>query len=100
MKTGELEKKLWAAARALPPSEQVPYAFEKRIMAALAAPVAVDVWALWSRLLWRAAAPCVGIMLAVSVWAVLDHSIGASTSLAVDLDRTVWGPLTSLNDSW
>ena len=100
MNIDELRNKLVAAARALPPSDAVPYAFEKRIMAALSAQVPVDVWALWSRLLWRAAAPCVAIMLAVSLWAIVDNSARSSTSLAADLDRTVWGPLSSLNESW
>ena len=100
MNIDELRNKLVAAARALPPSDAVPYAFEKRIMAALRAQAPVDVWALWSRLLWRAAAPCVAIMLAVSLWAMVDNSAKSSTSLAADLDRTVWGPLSSLNESW
>ena len=100
MNIDELRNKLVAAARALPPSDAVPYAFEKRIMAALRAQAPVDVWALWSRLLWRAAAPCVAIMLAVSLWAMMDNTGKSSTSLAADLDRTVWGPLSSLNESW
>ena len=37
MNLAELERKLIAAARANPPSDRVPYAFEKRIMARLAA---------------------------------------------------------------
>jgi hypothetical protein len=102
MKIDELQRKLLAAARALPISDQVPYSFEKRIMAALAAnPAAVDVWAFWSRLLWRAAAPCVGIMLVLGVWSVFAANSGSSSaSLAADFDRTVWGPLVSLNESW
>ena len=38
MNLAELERKLIAAARANPPSDRVPYAFEKRIMARLAEP--------------------------------------------------------------
>ena len=90
-----------AAARTLPPNDRVPYAFEKRVMARLAEAVPVDIWAQWSRLLWRAAAPCVGICLILSVWtAVISHSTGSSDSLAADLERTVWGPLSSIEDSW
>jgi hypothetical protein len=101
MNVDQLHDKLLAAARALPPGGAVPYAFEKRIMAALASQTPVDVWTLWSRSLWRAAAPCVAIMLAVSLWAALEGSrTTTSSSLAADLDRTVWGPLTSLNDTW
>ena len=59
MNLADLERKLIAAARRLPPSEAVPYAFEKRIMAHLRARPALDEWSLWARALWRAAAPCV-----------------------------------------
>jgi hypothetical protein len=101
MNIEHLQERLWAAARALPPNEDVPYAFEKRVMAALAEQGAVDPWAMWSRLLWRAAAPCVGIMLVVSVWSAVAHSSSTSSgNLAADLDRAVWGPLASINDSW
>ena len=101
MNADELQKKLFALARALPPSDHVPYAFEKRIMARVAALPVVDVWAVWSRLLWRAAAPCVGIMLVISVWTVVaNRSGGAPETLAADYERTVWGPLASLGDSW
>ncbi len=101
MNIDELQKKLFAAARALPSCDHVPYAFEKRVMACLAAHPAADVWALWGRLLWRAAAPCVGIMIVLSAWTVMtSRSSNSSEALAADFERTVWGPLTSLNDSW
>ena len=102
MNIDELQNKLFAAARSLPPSEMVPYAFEKRIMARLALPVPADVWALWAHLLWRAAAPCVALSLLLGVWAAMSSSSSPSSSatLAADLERTVWGPLISLNESW
>ncbi len=101
MNTDDLQRKILAAARALPQSDQVPYAFEKRIMAHLSARAALDVWAVWSRLLWRAAAPCVGIMLVLSAWTIMSGRLGGpSETLAADFERTVWGPLTSINESW
>jgi hypothetical protein len=101
MKADELQRKVFLLARALPASDHVPYAFEKRIMARLSAQPVVDVWAVWSRLLWRAAAPCVGIMLVISVWTIVaNRSSNSSEALAADFERTVWGPLTSLGDSW
>ncbi len=57
-----------AAAKASAPSDHVPYAFEKRIMACLTAPLAVDMWADWGRWLWRAVAPCMSVMAALGVW--------------------------------
>jgi hypothetical protein len=101
MSADELVKRLFLVARGLPPSDHVPYAFEKRIMARLASQPVLDAWAIWSRLLWRAAAPCVGVMLVISVWTVVsNHSGNASETLAADFEQTVWGPLTSLGDSW
>jgi hypothetical protein len=97
----ELRKKLLAAARLIPISDAVPYAFEKRIMARIASEPTVDVWALWSRLLWKAAAPCVAIMLVMSVWAAIsvDFTNSAET-LAADLESTVMAPLDRLQDAW
>ena len=54
MNLSELQQKLIAAARSNPPSDAVPYAFEKRLLARLAGRPVVDNWALWSRALWRA----------------------------------------------
>ena len=69
MKLTPLEQKLMGAARATVPSDFVPYAFEQRIMARLAGAQPMDVAALWSRALWRAAVPCMAIALAVGAWA-------------------------------
>lgn len=66
MNTESLRQKLISAARAHPPIAQVPYAFEKRIMARLGRGAVPDLWATWSSLLWRAAIPCCAIMIAVS----------------------------------
>jgi len=66
MKLSELQKKLIAAARANPPSDRVPYAFEKRITALLAARPVLDRWALWSRALWRGAVGCLAVMALLS----------------------------------
>ena len=86
----ELERKLIAAARLNPPSERVPYAFEKRIMARLAARPIVDGWALWGRALWRAAAPCVAIMLMFGAWSLFATRSSTPTSdLSQQLEQTL-----------
>jgi hypothetical protein len=101
MNTDELQKRLLKAARALPVSDHAPYAFERRIMAKLAAQPVLDAWALWSRFLWRAAAPCVGIMLVLTFWTLLANPPNRpSDTLAADFERTVWGPLSSIDESW
>lgn len=68
MELETLHKKLVATAKASPPSDAVPYAFEKRIMARLSAQTVVDVWALYGRWLWRAVTPCFSVMTGLAIW--------------------------------
>jgi hypothetical protein len=91
MNLAELERRLIAAARAHPPSEQVPFAFEKRIMANLAARQVADHWALWARALWWAAAPCVAIMLLLGAWSLFHppQPSGPAIDLSQDLENTL-----------
>lgn len=101
MEIPELEKKLLAVARADRPSDEVPYAFEKRIMARITLAPAFDLWGLWERILWRAAAPCVALSVALGVWFAFSN--GASTPadpLAVELENTILAPLASLEETW
>ena len=63
MNLDHLQKKLLAAAKAHPPADRVPLAFEKRVLAHLTAKPAVDLTTLWSRALWRATVPCLTLML-------------------------------------
>ncbi len=101
MKLLELQRKLIAAARANPPGDRVPYAFEKRIMAQLKSCPALDVWALWARALWRAAAPCIAIMLLMSAWTYFNYSASASTGndLSQDFENTVLAAVYQDNNS-
>ncbi len=90
MKLDELQQKLIAVARISPPSDRVPFAFEKRIMARLSGRVVLDEWALWSRALWRAAASCVAIMLLFSAWTFLVSSGPApANDLSQDFENTL-----------
>jgi hypothetical protein len=90
MNVAELQRKLIAAAQANPPSDRVPYAFEKRIMARLTARPVVDDWALWARALWRAAAPCVAIMLLLGAWSLfVPHNSTSPTDLSQELEKTL-----------
>ena len=70
MDTEFLRKQLVHAARAKRPSDQVPYAFSKRIMAGLTKQKPFDLWNIWSRILWKSAASCIGITLFCGVWAI------------------------------
>ena len=90
MNVEELQRKLIAVARANPPSDRVPFAFEKRIMARLPARARLDEWALWSRALWRAAAPCVAVMLLLSAWSFfVPNTATPSNDLSQDFENTL-----------
>ena len=97
----QLRQRLITAARARLPSDAVPYAFEKRIMARLTPRTQVDPWAAWGRVLWRAAAPCVAIMCAMTIWAAVSgHLLGSKNSLATDLESTIFAPLANWDETW
>jgi hypothetical protein len=80
-------------ARALPVNERVPYAFEKRIMARLGAGPIADAFSAWTHVLWRAMAPCVGIMLVALAISFASWSADATPeNESADLEATVFAP--------
>lgn len=90
MNLDDLHAKLIAAARAQAPSERVPFAFEKRITALLRDRPLTDISALWARALWRAAVPCVALMVLLSAWSLLSPAGNPpATDLSQELDNTV-----------
>lgn len=99
-----LYQKLIAAARIQPPAATVPYAFEQRILAHLTAWSPAGSSLGWDKLLWRAAAACVGVALAVSIacWLGLEDNGASLASLAYgqDLDSTVLAAADVLSDLW
>jgi len=88
MNVAELQKKLIAAARANPPGDNVPYAFEKRVMALLAARAAGDNLVLWVRGLWRAAVSCTAIALLLGAWAFFNPATSA-VDLSQNFENTL-----------
>ena len=88
MNLAELERKLIAAARSRPVSEKVPYAFEQRIMAHVRER-RLDAWSLWARALWRAAGPCVGVMLVLAAWSFFSPASTPATDLSQEFENTV-----------
>jgi len=73
-----LQTKLVAAARANPPADTVPYAFEKRMVALLATRVVKDQLGLWVRGLWQAAVSCAALALLLGVWAFFNPATPAN----------------------
>ncbi len=100
MSLADLEKRLLDAARRTPPSDAVPYAFEKRVMARVAGR-RLDHWAEWTRGLWRAVAPCLGVLLLlgfVSARQTLPRV--PERSLDSDLERVVFAAVEDVGDTW
>ena len=98
MNLSELQKKLIAAARLNPPSDQVPYAFEKRILALIAARATTDRWAFWTRGLWRAAVACVAVAVvsgAVSLLAPANNG----DDLSQDFENTLLASVDQADNS-
>jgi hypothetical protein len=59
-------------------------------MARLAARPVVDDWALWGRALWRAAAPCVAIMVLLGAWSFFDlQGSTQANDLSQQLEQTL-----------
>jgi len=101
MNLAELQKTLLAAARANPPSDDVPYAFEQRIMAQLAAKPAFDILATWNRTLWRAAAPCVAVTLLLGAWTrFAQRADSPRETLAADLESSLYLPFDNSAETW
>src|SRR5690242_1952330 len=99
----DLQKKLIAAARANPPADRVPYAFEKRILARLKESPAFDVSALWARALWRAAAPCVALTLLLGVWSFIGTSNSAlaeSEEFSQHFEQTMLAAVGETEEVW
>ena len=85
-----LQKKLIAAARANPPGDQVPYAFEKRVMARLLARATADRLAGWVRGFWQAAASCVVLALLLLAWTFFNPAISPRTDdLSQNFENTL-----------
>ena len=83
-------------AREVPRDERVPYAFEKRIIAHLRSAPELDTVTLWARGLWRAAAPCLAIMVVASLVSI---SFSPETPESdIDLETAVIAPTQSALD--
>lgn len=102
MNIEKLQQQLIAAARAHPPSDRVPLAFERRVMARLGETAAhPEPWAVWNRVLWRATAPCLGIMLLVGAWAYLSAAPSAADAeLPEELELALAAPFTQGEEGW
>jgi hypothetical protein len=88
MNLDHLQNKLLAAAKASPPADRVPLAFEKRVLAHLTAKPAVDLTTLWSRALWRATVPCLALMLVLTGLALFPTETTNSSTVTTGTTTT------------
>jgi len=96
-----LEQKLIAAARHHPPGDQVPYAFERRIMARLAATHPLDGWALWGQALWRSAVSCMAMtLLCGAVLWCLEWRERRHTDFSQQFETAVYLAAGQADESW
>ena len=89
MNLAALQNKLIATARRLPPDERVPYAFEKRVTALLAARSVLERGTLWTRGLWRAAVSCVAVAVLFGAWAYFESMPANPGDLSQDFENTL-----------
>jgi anti-sigma-K factor RskA len=103
MNLDQLQKKLLAAARANPPVERVPLAFEKRVLAHLQSKPAADVSALWARALWRAVIPCVAVTVVLAALSLVPTTHPTAVSeqdLSQDFEQTLLATAEQLEENW
>ena len=102
MNIDKLHAKLIAAARKSPPGEQIPYAFEKRIMTHLNGLPAPNHWSMWYPALWRAAVCCVAVTVLCGVWAFASHpKTDEASNFSQDFDAAVFAPMSEhIEDAW
>ena len=85
-------------ARYLFEDSRVPYAFEKRVMAAIRLSPLPDMWSIWLPTMRKAAACGVGILLLTLAY-VRYAGTHSPDLLAGDLERTVLASVTS-EETW
>ena len=96
-----LQQKLMAAARRNPPGEEVPYAFERRIMARLAETRPLDGWALWGQALGRSAVSCMAVTLLCGavLWCV-EWQERHHTDFSQQFETAVYLVAGQADESW
>ena len=99
MNLNNLQNKLIAVARTEQPSDRVPFAFEKRIMAGLES-IRADLLGAWSTALWRAAVSCVVIVLISSAWSFWSSGPENQSDFSQDFETAVFASTGSTDEVW
>jgi hypothetical protein len=100
MNLNDLHKELIAAARSQLPGDRVPHTFEKRVMALLREPPALDYREWWARGLWRAALACLAFMLLLGALCLATPPRNSpSNDLSQDFENTMLASMNQDTDS-
>ena len=105
LETSSADEQFLRFARNLRDNERVPYAFEKRIMARLRDLLTPDPLTHWSRMLWRAAAPCLGVMMLAMFFsagkpAEAPADTAAIEPQAADFETVMLATFDDLEHTW
>lgn len=100
MNLPELNRKLLAAARRDIPGEGVPYAFERRVMARLAAAPKPDLWAALVRPLWYGAAACAAVAVMLNVWSFHPTQGEEQHAFSRGVEDSLMAPSVDLELPW
>ncbi|HWN97286.1 MAG TPA: hypothetical protein VNT99_19800 [Methylomirabilota bacterium] len=99
MNLENLQRKLISAARAMPLTDRVPYAFEKRIMARLAEARA-DLLGAWSTALWRAAVSCLVVVMLSGAWSLWSTHRQGGADFSQEFETAVFASAGSVDETW
>jgi len=105
LEAGSADEQFLRLARNLPDNGRIPYAFEKRIMARLRELLTPDPLTHWSRMLWRAAAPCLGVMMLAMFFsagkpAEAPADTAAIEPQAADFETVMLATFDDLEHTW
>ena len=100
MNLDNLQNKLITAARATPPNDHVPYAFEKRVMARLIEGVRVDLLGAWSAALWRGALAGLVVTMLSGAWLLWTEQQPDQSEFAHDFSAAVFASAGSTDEVW
>ena len=101
MKAEVMRQRLLAAGRQHPADDQVPYAFEQRVMAHIGRRKSLDPLLLWNKILWRFAAPCVALTLLAGALSWFSTPQQTTTeNLILELETVLYAPLSTTQEVW
>ncbi len=100
MNLDSLITRMLLSARSHAPSDQVPYAFEQRVMAQVRAFRPADRLALWTAGLWRAALSSVAVAAVLVGANALAPDTGPDFSAADQLEAAVVASADPVAESW